>query len=75
MPAVRMHADQIDTSAALVRRLLRAQFPRWAGLAVAGRRPHRQARAAPPSSSAEIPPAARKWVGRAASGLIPCPRS
>ena len=29
-----MHADEIDTDAALVRRLLAGQFPRWAGLAI-----------------------------------------
>lgn len=31
----RMHADEIDTDPALVRRLLRAQFPAWADLPVA----------------------------------------
>ncbi len=30
-----MHADEVDTSVALVRRLLAAQFPRWAALPVA----------------------------------------
>jgi aminoglycoside phosphotransferase (APT) family kinase protein len=34
MATVRMHADQIDTDVALVRRLLAAQFPRWANLPV-----------------------------------------
>ncbi|MFJ7147094.1 aminoglycoside phosphotransferase family protein [Streptomyces sp. NPDC100445] len=29
-----MHADRVETDADLVRRLLRAQFPRWAGLPV-----------------------------------------
>ncbi|MFI7463308.1 hypothetical protein [Nonomuraea sp. NPDC049646] len=28
----RMHADEADIDEALVRRLLAAQFPRWAGL-------------------------------------------
>ncbi len=32
--APRMHDDEVDTDAALVRRLLAAQFPHWAGLAV-----------------------------------------
>ncbi|WP_211765847.1 aminoglycoside phosphotransferase family protein [Kutzneria sp. CA-103260] len=31
---MRMHADEIDTDPGLVRRLLAAQFPRWADLAV-----------------------------------------
>jgi aminoglycoside phosphotransferase (APT) family kinase protein len=35
MPAVKMHADEVATDAALVRRLLAAQFPQWAGLPVA----------------------------------------
>ncbi len=30
----RMHADEVDTDASLVRRLLAAQFPRWAGLRI-----------------------------------------
>jgi len=30
-----MHADEVETDTALVRRLLAAQFPQWAGLAVA----------------------------------------
>jgi aminoglycoside phosphotransferase (APT) family kinase protein len=33
--AVRMHADEVDTDASLVRRLLAAQFPKWADLAIA----------------------------------------
>ena len=32
--AGRMHADEVDTDVALVRRLLAGQFPAWAGLAV-----------------------------------------
>jgi aminoglycoside phosphotransferase (APT) family kinase protein len=32
--AVRMHADEVDIDAALVRRLVAARFPRWAGLPV-----------------------------------------
>jgi aminoglycoside phosphotransferase (APT) family kinase protein len=39
MPAVKMHPDEVDADAALVGRLLAAQFPEWAGLpieAVAG---------------------------------------
>lgn len=32
MPAPRMHADELDIDAALVRRLLAAQFPQWANL-------------------------------------------
>ena len=32
MPADRMHADEVDTNASLVGRLLAAQFPRWADL-------------------------------------------
>ena len=35
MAATRMHADEIGTDAALVRRLLAGQFPRWAGLPLA----------------------------------------
>jgi aminoglycoside phosphotransferase (APT) family kinase protein len=34
MPAGRMHADEIDTDASLVRRLLAAQFPQWADLPI-----------------------------------------
>jgi aminoglycoside phosphotransferase (APT) family kinase protein len=34
MAAARMHADEVDTDAALVRRLLAAQFPRWAELPI-----------------------------------------
>jgi aminoglycoside phosphotransferase (APT) family kinase protein len=30
----RMHADEVDTDVALVRRLLSGQFPQWAGLRV-----------------------------------------
>lgn len=33
-PYMRMHADEIDTDADLVRRLLRAQFPQWAHLPI-----------------------------------------
>lgn len=33
-PDLKMHADEIHTDAALVRRLLAAQFPDWAGLPV-----------------------------------------
>src|SRR5437763_16074234 len=29
-----MHADEVDTDVALVRRLLAAQFPRWADLGI-----------------------------------------
>jgi aminoglycoside phosphotransferase (APT) family kinase protein len=32
--AVKMHADEVDTDAALVRRLLAGQFPQWAGLPI-----------------------------------------
>jgi aminoglycoside phosphotransferase (APT) family kinase protein len=39
MPAVKMHADEVDTDASLVGRLLAAQFPRWAGLPVTPVRP------------------------------------
>jgi aminoglycoside phosphotransferase (APT) family kinase protein len=39
MPAVKMHADEVDTDASLVGRLLAAQFPRWAGLPVKPVRP------------------------------------
>ena len=34
MRARRMHADEVDTGVSLVRRLLAAQFPQWADLAV-----------------------------------------
>ena len=34
MPAEKMHADEVDTDAALVRRLLAAQFPEWADLPI-----------------------------------------
>jgi aminoglycoside phosphotransferase (APT) family kinase protein len=34
MRTERMHADEVDTDAALVRRLLAAQFPRWARLPI-----------------------------------------
>ena len=34
MPAARMHVDEVDTDASLVRRLLAAQFPHWAGLSI-----------------------------------------
>ncbi|WEV24864.1 aminoglycoside phosphotransferase family protein [Streptomyces sp. 71268] len=34
MPATRMHADEVPTDSALVRRLVRGQFPRWAELPV-----------------------------------------
>ena len=34
MAAPKMHADEIDTDVALVRRLLAGQFPQWAGLAI-----------------------------------------
>ena len=33
-PAARMHVDEVDTDAALVRLLIAEQFPRWAGLPV-----------------------------------------
>ncbi len=32
MPANKMHADEVETDVALVRRLLAVQFPQWAGL-------------------------------------------
>jgi aminoglycoside phosphotransferase (APT) family kinase protein len=35
MPAGNMHVDEVDTDASLVRRLLVAQFPQWAALAIA----------------------------------------
>jgi hypothetical protein len=34
MPARRMHVDEVNTDVSLVRRLLAAQFPRWADLPV-----------------------------------------
>ena len=34
MAAVKMHADEIDTDVALVRRLLAGRFPQWADLAI-----------------------------------------
>ena len=34
MCAVKMHADEVDTDASLVRRLLAAQFPQWADLPI-----------------------------------------
>ena len=34
MAAPRMHVDEVDTDVALVRRLLAAQFPHWADLAI-----------------------------------------
>lgn len=34
MSAGKMHPDEVDTDASLVRRLLAAQFPRWAGLPI-----------------------------------------
>ncbi len=34
MSANKMHADEVDTDVDLVRRLLTAQFPRWAGLPI-----------------------------------------
>jgi len=36
MTAGKMHNDELDTSAALVRRLLKAQFPQWADLPIEG---------------------------------------
>ncbi|MBF6591265.1 MAG: aminoglycoside phosphotransferase family protein [Ktedonobacterales bacterium] len=35
MPAGKMHVAEVDTDASLVRRLLAAQFPRWADLPIA----------------------------------------
>lgn len=35
MCAGKMHADEVDTDVSLVRRLLAAQFPRWADLSIA----------------------------------------
>ncbi|MHB0857712.1 MAG: aminoglycoside phosphotransferase family protein [Anaerolineae bacterium] len=34
MPGARMHADEVDTDVSLVRKLLVAQFPRWAHLPI-----------------------------------------
>lgn len=34
MPDIPMHADEIETSADLVRRLLAAQYPAWAPLPI-----------------------------------------
>ena len=34
MGRTRMHADEVETDVSLVRRLLAAQFPRWAGLPI-----------------------------------------
>jgi aminoglycoside phosphotransferase (APT) family kinase protein len=34
MGATKMHADEVETDAALVRRLLAGQFPHWAGLRI-----------------------------------------
>jgi aminoglycoside phosphotransferase (APT) family kinase protein len=34
MAAIKMHPDEIETDAELVRRLLAGQFPRWAGLPI-----------------------------------------
>ena len=34
LPAGKMHADEVDTDASLVRRLLAAQFPQWADLPI-----------------------------------------
>jgi aminoglycoside phosphotransferase (APT) family kinase protein len=34
MSAPKMHADELDTDASVVRRLLGAQFPQWAGLPI-----------------------------------------
>jgi len=34
MGATKMHADEIETDVALVRRLLAGQFPRWADLRI-----------------------------------------
>jgi aminoglycoside phosphotransferase (APT) family kinase protein len=34
MAAAKMHADEVDTDVALVRRLLAAQFPHWADLSI-----------------------------------------
>ena len=34
MPAAKMHDNELDTDASLVGRLLEAQFPHWADLAI-----------------------------------------
>ncbi|PLS78194.1 MAG: phosphotransferase, partial [Chloroflexi bacterium] len=34
MAAGKMHADEVETDAALVRRLLAAQFPQWSELPI-----------------------------------------
>ena len=34
MPAAKMHADELETDASLVGRLLAAQFPHWADLPI-----------------------------------------
>ncbi|MGH2486579.1 MAG: phosphotransferase [Ktedonobacterales bacterium] len=34
MPAGKMHVGEVETDVALVRRLLAAQFPKWAGLPI-----------------------------------------
>ena len=34
VPAGKMHVDEVDTNATLVRRLLAVQFPQWAGLPI-----------------------------------------
>lgn len=34
MTGTRMHADEVPTDVGLVRRLLAAQFPQWAGLPI-----------------------------------------
>ena len=34
MAATKMHADEVDTDVALVRRLLAGQFPHWAELSI-----------------------------------------
>ena len=39
MTAPKMHADEVDTDVTLVRRLLAAQFPRWADLPIEPVRP------------------------------------
>jgi aminoglycoside phosphotransferase (APT) family kinase protein len=34
VPGGKMHADELETDEGLVRRLLAAQFPQWAGLPI-----------------------------------------
>ena len=34
MPTLKMHADEVGSDVVLVRRLLAAQFPQWAGLPI-----------------------------------------